>query len=77
MKKDAVITQFSYRVTSADLAVKMEVRPQVQIVIEDGRDFSELLEGIAVEVAEILYAPEIIASVGGHEDPPIASSVMG
>lgn len=63
VKKDAVVTCFSYRVLDADFKMHMNLRPEVQIVIEDGRDFSEILEGITVEVTEILYAPEIIAAV--------------
>lgn len=63
LKEGAVMTHFSYRVTEPDPQVVVEVRPTVQIVIEDGRDFSEMLEGIRGEVTAILNAPEIIAAV--------------
>jgi len=63
LKEGAVLAHFSYVITGQDPEMKMELRPQAQIVIEDGRDFSEMLEGIAREVREILDAPEILAAV--------------
>lgn len=63
LKAGAELARFSYRITEQDPEMKMELRPQAQIVIEDGRDFSEMLEGIAREVREILDAPEILAAL--------------
>jgi hypothetical protein len=59
----AVVTHFSYRITGSDPKVKMNLQPTAQVVIEDGRDFSEMLEGIRREVTEILNAPQILAAV--------------
>jgi hypothetical protein len=63
LKEGAVLAHFSYRVTGSNPEVTMNLTPVVQIVIEDGRDFSEMLEGIKREVTEILDAPEILAAV--------------
>ena len=63
LKAGTVLARFSYRVIGLDHKVGMNLTPQVQIVIEDGRDFSEMLEGIAVEVRQILTAAEIVAAV--------------
>ena len=63
MKTGAVVTNFSYRVLGANPKMEMKLTPEVQIIIEDGRDFSEMLEGIATEVTEILNAPEIVSAV--------------
>lgn len=64
IKEGAVVTRFSCRVLASNPEVKMYLAPQVQIVIEDGRDVSEMLEGLSREIAEILNAPEIVAAVG-------------
>jgi len=74
LKPGAVLTHFSYEVTGINPKVKMNLKPQVQIVIEDGRDFSEMLEGIRGEVTEILNAPEILAAVvsTGHHPLPLS-----
>ena len=63
VKTGAVVTNFSYRVLGANPKMEMKLTPEVQIIIEDGRDFSEMLEGIATEVTEILNAPEIVSAV--------------
>ena len=63
LEKDAVVAHFSYLVTGRNFKVKMNLTPAVEIVDEHRRDFSEMLEGIRVEVTEILNAPEIHAAV--------------
>jgi len=63
LKKDAVVTRFSVEITGNDPKMKMNLRPEAQIVDKHGRDFSEMLEGIRGEVTEILNAPEIVAAV--------------
>jgi hypothetical protein len=63
LEAGAVVAHFSYRVIAANPKVKMDLKPQAQIVDEDWRDFSEMLEGIRAEVAQILYAPQITAAI--------------
>jgi hypothetical protein len=63
LKNGAVVTRFSVEITGQDPKMKMNLRPEAQIVDKHGRDFSEMLEGIRGEVTEILNAPEILAAV--------------
>jgi hypothetical protein len=64
LEQGAVVALFSWRITGPDPKVQMKLTPAVQIVDEQWRDFSEMLQGIKTEVTEILDAPEILAAVG-------------
>jgi hypothetical protein len=63
LKDGAIVTRFSCEVTAPNPKVEMELRPQAEISIENGVEFSAALESIRAEVAEILDAPEILAAV--------------
>ncbi|MGZ4333877.1 MAG: hypothetical protein ACXVRJ_06345 [Gaiellaceae bacterium] len=63
LKQGTEVARFEVVVTGPNPKMKMKIAPTVQVVIEDWADMSEMIEGLRVEVREILNAPEIIAAV--------------
>jgi hypothetical protein len=63
VKDGAVVALAYFQVTGENPEIEMHLKPTIQIALEDGRDFTEILEVIDAEVTEILNAPEILAAV--------------
>jgi len=62
-KSGAVVAIIEALITGEPAQLNMNIAPTIQIILEDGREFSDLLDQIGNEVREILGAPEILAAV--------------
>ncbi len=63
LKNDAVLTRWECRVTGLKPNVTMQLQPTIDISVERGAGFGNVLENVRVEVTEILDAPKILAAV--------------
>ncbi len=63
LKPGAELVRGTAVVTGPNPKVDMELRPTVEIVVEDWGDFYGTLEVVSVEVAKVLDAPEIVTAV--------------
>lgn len=63
LKSGTEVARFEVIVTGPNPKMKMKIAPTVQVIIENWADMSEMIEGLRVEVRDILNAPEIVAAV--------------
>lgn len=63
VKDDAVIAVLRCLATGTNPQLQMDLQPTIHIAMEDGQDFTDVLEIIGGEVREILHAPEIVSAV--------------
>jgi hypothetical protein len=63
LKEGAELQWWECRVTGLNPKVTMQIQPTIDIAVEGGAGFGDLLDSIRREVVEILGAPEILAAV--------------
>jgi hypothetical protein len=63
VKDNEIVALMRCQATGPNPELEMNLQPTIHIAMEDGRDFTDVLEIIGREVRHILSAPEIAAAV--------------